>query len=194
MEFFNFVTQIDIAILNFIREFLRCTFFDVTMPFLSAIGEGGIVWIVISLIMLFFRKTRSWGIMLLLAMLLGYLIGEVAVKNIVCRVRPCYIVDIQMIVSKPRSYSFPSGHSCSSFAAATVILKMNKHFGIPALVLASLIAFSRLYNYVHYPTDVLCGIILGVLCALIVCYLFKKFKLQEKIDKLGVRRDKNEIS
>lgn len=194
MEFFNFVTQIDIAILNFIREFLRCTFFDVTMTFLSAIGEGGIVWIVISLIMLFFRKTRSWGIMLLLAMLLGYLIGEVAVKNIVCRVRPCYIVDIQMIVSKPRSYSFPSGHSCSSFAAATVLLKMNKHFGIPALVLASLIAFSRLYNYVHYPTDVLCGIILGVLCALIVCYLFKKFKWQEKIDNIGVRRDKNEIS
>lgn len=194
MEFFNFVTQIDIAILNFIREFLRCTFFDVTMTFLSAIGEGGIVWIVISLIMLFFRKTRSWGIMLLLAMLLGYLIGEVAVKNIVCRVRPCYIVDIQMIVSKPRSYSFPSGHSCSSFAAATVLLKMNKHFGIPALVLASLIAFSRLYNYVHYPTDILCGIILGVLCALIVCYLFKKFKWQEKIDNIGVRRDKNEIS
>lgn len=194
MEFFNFVTQIDIAILNFIREFLRCTFFDVTMTFLSAIGEGGIVWIVISLIMLFFRKTRSWGIMLLLAMLLGYLIGEVAVKNIVCRVRPCYIVDIQMIVSKPGSYSFPSGHSCSSFAAATVLLKMNKRFGIPAFILASLIAFSRLYNYVHYPTDVLCGIILGVLCALIVCYLFRKFKWQEKIDKLGVRRDKNEIS
>ncbi len=191
---FDFITQIDFAILNFIREFLKCTFFDIVMPFFSSIGNVGIVWIVIGLIMLFFRKTRSWGIMLLFTMLLGYLIGELAVKNIVCRDRPCYIVDIDMIITKPNSYSFPSGHSCSSFAAATVLLKMNKRFGIAALVIASLIAFSRLYNYVHFPTDVLCGILLGVLCALFTCWLFKKFGWQNKIDNLGVRSDKNEIT
>ncbi|MCH5300135.1 MAG: phosphatase PAP2 family protein [Ruminococcus sp.] len=194
MGFFDLIIQIDFSILNFIQEFFRCSFLDVIMPFFSNIGEVGIVWIIIGLIMLFFRKTRSWGIILLCSMLIGYIVGEVAIKNIICRVRPCYFVDINMIVSKPHSYSFPSGHSCSSFAAATVLLKMNKRFGIPALILASLIAFSRLYNYVHYPTDVLCGIVLGVLCALLVCYLFKKFRWQKKIDDFGTRSDINEIS
>lgn len=191
---FNFITQIDFAILNFIHDFFRCAFLDLIMPFFSTIGNAGTVWIIIGLIMLFFRRTRSWGIILLLAMLLGYLIGEVAVKNIVCRDRPCYVVSIDMIITKPNSYSFPSGHSCSSFAAATVLFKMNKRFGIPALVLASLIAFSRLYNYVHFPTDVLCGIILGIVCALFVCFLFKKFGWQNKIDNLNFRSDTNENS
>lgn len=194
MGFFDLIIQIDFSILNFIQEIFRCSFLDVIMPFFSNIGEVGIVWIIIGLIMLFFRKTRSWGIILLCSMLIGYIVGEVAFKNIICRVRPCYFVDINMIVSKPHSYSFPSGHSCSSFAAATVLLKMNKRFGIPSLILASLIAFSRLYNYVHYPTDVLCGIVLGVLCVLLVCYLFKKFRWQKKIDDFGTRSDINEIS
>lgn len=194
MGFFDLIIQIDFSILNFIQEFFRCSFLDVIMPFFSNIGEVGIVWIIIGLIMLFFRKTRSWGIILLCSMLIGYIVGEVAIKNIICRVRPCYFVDINMVVSKPHSYSFPSGHSCSSFAAATVLLKMNKRFGIPSLILASLITFSRLYNYVHYPTDVLCGIVLGVLCALLVCYLFKKFRWQKKIDDFGTRSDINEIS
>lgn len=180
----DIITQIDFAILNFIQEFFRVTFLDVIMPFFSGIGEVGIVWIAIGLIMLFFKQTRSWGIILLCSMLLGFLIGEVAIKNIVCRIRPCYVVDIEMLVSKPNSYSFPSGHSCSSFAAATVLLKMDKRFGIPALVLAVFIAFSRLYNYVHFPTDVFCGIILGILCALFVCCLFKKTGWQNKIDNL----------
>lgn len=194
MGFFDLIIQIDFSILNFIQEFFRCSFLNVIMPFFSNIGEVGIVWIIIGLIMLFFRKTRSWGIILLCSMLIGYIVGEVAIKNIICRVRPCYFVDINMVVSKPHSYSFPSGHSCSSFAAATVLLKMNKRFGIPSLILASLITFSRLYNYVHYPTDVLCGIVLGVLCALLVCYLFKKFRWQKKIDDFGTRSDINEIS
>lgn len=191
---FDFITQIDFAILDFIQEFFRCAFLDAVMPFFSYIGEVGIVWIIIGLIMLFFRKTRSWGVILLCTMLVGFLVGEVAIKNIVCRIRPCYVAQIDMIIPKPNSYSFPSGHSCSSFAAATVLLKMNKRFGVPALVLAILIALSRLYNYVHFPTDVLCGIILGIVCALIVCYVFKSFKWQDKIDNSGMRRGTNEKS
>ena len=87
----------------------------------------------------------------------------------------------------PNSYSFPSGHSSSSFAAATALFIMNKKTGVCAYVLAFLIAFSRLYNYVHFPSDVICGIILGILSALLIYFIFKKLGLKDKIDRLGIR-------
>ncbi len=157
------------------------------MPLFSAVGNGGMVWIAIAIVMMIFRKTRSWGLILLLSMLLGLIIGEVVLKNLICRVRPCNLVEVQMLINKPSSFSFPSGHTCSSFAAATVLMKMDKRFGIGALVIASLIGFSRLYNYVHFPTDVLCGAILGVVCGFVMCWIFKKFGWQNKIDRLGIK-------
>lgn len=158
------------------------------MPIFSTMGNKGMVWIAIAIVMMFFRKTRSWGLILLLSMLLGLIIGEVVLKNIICRIRPCNLVEVSMLIEKPSSYSFPSGHTCSSFAAATVLMKMDKRFGIPALVLAFLIGFSRLYNYVHFPTDVLCGALLGVVCGFVMCLLFKKFGWQNKIDNLGIKK------
>lgn len=158
------------------------------MPIFSTMGNKGMVWIAIAIVMMFFRKTRSWGLILLLSMLLGLIIGEVVLKNIICRIRPCNLVEVSMLIEKPSSYSFPSGHTCSSFASATVLMKMDKRFGIPAFVLAFLIGFSRLYNYVHFPTDVLCGALLGVVCGFVMCLLFKKFGWQNKIDNLGIKK------
>lgn len=120
-------------------------------------------------------------------MLAGLIIGEVVLKNTVCRVRPCNLVEIEMIIPKPSSFSFPSGHTCSSFAASTVLMKLDKKFGIPALVLAIIIGFSRLYNYVHFPTDVLAGAVLGVICGLVMWWMFNKFGWKSKIDKLGIK-------
>ena len=175
MSFFQAVTTVDFAVLDFIQEHLRCAFLDVLMPFFSYIAEGGAVWIIAAVVMLFFRKTRKWGLLVLVAMAAGFIIGEICLKNIICRVRPCYFTDIAMLVNKPNSYSFPSGHSCSSFAAATIIFFMNKKVGAAAIVLAFLVAFSRMYVYVHYPTDVLCGILLGVLCAVVTYSIYKKY-------------------
>ncbi len=158
------------------------------MPVLSTIANSGLVWIAIAVVMMFFRKTRSSAIVLLFAMLLGLVIGEVVLKNVVCRVRPFYYTDIALLIPAPKSYSFPSGHTCSSFAAATVLMKMDKRFGVSALVLATLIGFSRLYNYVHFPTDVLCGALLGVFCGIFMCWLFKKYGWQDKIDNLGTKK------
>lgn len=187
MNLFDLITSADFAILNFIQDFIRCDFLDAVMPFLSFIGEHGLIWIIAFVPMLFFRKTRSWGIIMILSMGLAFFIGEIFIKNVVCRVRPCYFADIEMLVEMPNSYSFPSGHSSSSFAAATALFIMNKKTGVCAYVLAFLIAFSRLYNYVHFPSDVICGIILGILSALLIYFIFKKLGLKDKIDRLGIR-------
>ncbi len=182
MNFLSTVESIDFAILDFIQNTFRCVFLDYVMAFFSYIGEAGGVWIIASVIMMCFRRTRATGVMVLCAMLIGFLIGEIGLKNLIGRPRP-FVVDssAELFIAPPDSYSFPSGHSCSSFAAATVIFLRDKKFGVPALVLAFLIAFSRLYNYVHFPSDVLCGIILGIVCAAVTFTVFRKTKLDKKL-------------
>ncbi len=171
----------DLQILQFIQHYIVSDFLDPCMQFFSYVGEAGIIWIIIGISMAISKKYRVYGFMLLLAMLLGFLVGEIGIKNIVQRVRPCYEYPIaNMNIEKPESFSFPSGHSCSSFAAAFILLKANKRFGVYGFVLAPLIAFSRLYNYVHYPTDVLAGIALGLGSALLIYSIFKKFVLNKE--------------
>lgn len=179
--FIQYVTNIDFGILDFIQQHIKNPLFDFLMPFLSTIGEAGIVWIVICVVMLFFRKTRMWAVAGLVAMLVTWLSGEVIMKNLIGRVRPCNVnTAVDMIVSRPSSFSFPSGHTSSSFACATVIYKMSRKWGIAALILAALIGFSRLYNYVHFPTDVLAGMIWGILLASIVVFVFRRYNLLEE--------------
>ncbi len=182
MNFFDVIYSIDFAILDFIQETMRCQFLDYVMAFFSYLGEAGGIWLISAIIMMCFRKTRATGVMVVCAVAIGFVIGEVGLKNIVDRLRP-FVQNPEVIpaIKPPSGYSFPSGHSCSSFAAATVLIVRDKKFGIPAIIIASLIAFSRLYNYVHFPSDVLGGIILGVLCAVATIIFFKKTGFDEKL-------------
>lgn len=181
------ITQIDFAVLNYIQEHFRCGFFDFLMPFLSHIAEAGIVWIVIAIAMMFFKKSRRCGILMLISMALTLLIGEFIIKNIVCRVRPCNVnTTIEMLVKRPSSYSFPSGHTGSSFAAAmSICLNKKWYWGLTAILFAALIGFSRMYLYVHYPTDVLAGMALGMLIAVIVWAIAKKVAPKHNLKKAG---------
>lgn len=184
MSFIEFVTSVDFSILDFIQITIKCDFLDAIMGFLSFVGNLGGIWIIAAVIMLFFRKTRATGAMVLCALLLGFLIGEVGLKNLVCRMRPFTVnTDIVLSINPPSSYSFPSGHSCSSLAASTVLLLRDKRFGVLALAISLLIAFSRLYNYVHYPSDVLCGMLLGIACAISVVVIFQKSGLDKKLSQ-----------
>ncbi len=193
LSFIEMIYNVDFAILGFIQTAIKCAFLDPIMAVVSYVGEAGAVWIAASIVMICFRKTRSVGVMVLCAITAGYIIGELGIKNIVCRPRP-FIEnpDIVLNIYPPSGYSFPSGHSCSSFAAAIVMLLCDKRLGIPAAVLAALVAFSRLYNYVHFPSDVLCGIILGVICAVITVFVFRKTKLDKKLSG-GSGNEKNKL-
>lgn len=151
---------------------------DKIMAFLSDIGNAGICWILLSIIFMVPKKYRKTGFQMMLSIIITFIIGNLILKNVVMRARPCQIeeiaANITMLVKIPSDYSFPSGHSMNGFTAAVALLCNNKKFGIPAVIVAAGIALSRLYNFVHFPTDVFFGIILGTVVALLVCYVFKK--------------------
>ena len=156
---------------------LRSDFLDNLMLFFTYAAEKGIVWIVFGIILVIIKKTRMWGIILLVSITAGFLIGEVALKNIICRVRPWsryYDTVKDTLLIRPTSYSFPSGHSTSSFAASYSLFSYKKRIGIIAYAFACAVAFSRMYLYVHYPSDILAGILLGTTCAVITCVVVKK--------------------
>ena len=136
------------------------------MKLISSLADKGIIWIAAGVVMLFFKKTKSTGICVLVALLLDFLIVNICIKPLVARMRPFDInQSVKLILDAPKDFSFPSGHSAASFAGAMSIYFSDKRWGRACLVLAFLIAFSRLYLYVHFPTDVIFGIMFGVFCA-----------------------------
>ena len=183
------IQNIDFSILYWIQENLRCTLLDVVLPFLTTLCNNGEIWIVCGIVLLFFKKYRRYGIFVLVAMLLGSLIGNELLKPIIARARPCHIdTAVELLVKRPTSFSFPSGHTCSSAVAATVLTMANKKFGFVAIPVAFLIAFSRLYVFVHFPTDVLAGALLGISLGLVVTVFGNKL-----FDKLSWMNPNGEI-
>jgi len=169
----NIIRNFDSAIIESIRSHTKCKFLDYVMPFITKLGNAGMIWIVIALAFLNSEKYRTYGFMLGISLLACLLIGNLTLKPLVERTRPCDInTVIQLLIARPTDFSFPSGHTMSSFAAACVVFQANSNMGIAAFVLASLIAFSRLYLYVHYPSDILAGMIIGVLISVAVIWFF----------------------
>ena len=139
------------------------------MQLITHLGDAGIIWIILTIVMLLIPKTRKSGVIMAAALIVDVILCNVILKNLIARVRP-YDVNtaVQLLVAKPKDFSFPSGHTAASFASVTALyLAGEKKLWKIALVLAVLIAFSRLYLYVHYPTDVLGGIITGAIAGYI---------------------------
>ena len=115
------------------------------------------------------KKYRKIGIQMVISMAITFIIGNLILKNLIARERPCWLdTQIALLIKSPKDYSFPSGHSMNGFAASIALLCNDKKLGIPAVILASLIAFSRLYHFVHFPTDVMVGILIGTTVAILV--------------------------
>ena len=175
----------DLPILDWIAANLWCPLLDVLMPIITVLGDAGIFWIAISVLFMITKKYRKVGLGMAFALIMGLLVCNIWLKPAVGRIRPYdfqekYLgVIINLLIEKQHDFAFPSGHTIASFEAAVVILLNNKKLGIPAMILACLIAFSRLYLYVHYPTDVIFSIILGTVFAFLGNYLahkvFEKF-------------------
>lgn len=171
----------DQTVMSFVQSHCHGPIADRIFPAVTYLGEGGLVWVALALLLLLLGKKSGWrttGGAMLCAMLLGLLLGEAALKNIVCRPRPFQEFPgyAPLLISPPSGYSFPSGHSCSSFAAAAVVFCRDRRWGGAALVLAAFIAFSRVFLFVHYPTDVLTGSLLGVLCGLGAVWLLRRLQ------------------
>ncbi len=168
----NTILNIDNGILNFLVS-VRTEFFNDFFLFFSQYCAA--IWIICGLVLTLFRKTRKAGFILLIAIGITSLLNNYVLKNIFDRARPFVSnEELKIIISKPSGTSFPSGHTSVSFAAAAVLLKANKKIGAVGLVVASIIAFSRIYFCVHYPSDILVGAVEGVIIALIVWFAFNK--------------------
>ena len=182
----------DLPILDWIQANLQSGFMDTVMPIVTMFGDAGIFWMVWAAILAIFPKTRKIGLGMGFAMAMGLLICNGILKPLVGRMRPYdFQIDVlgkewtdfllagELLIGPQSDKSFPSGHTIASFEACTVLLLGDKRMGIPATILAFLIAFSRLYLYVHYPTDVITSIFLGILFGILGYIIAKKLPLPE---------------
>lgn len=164
----------ELSFLYFLQT-LHNPLLDWIMIFFTNLGEFGTIWIVTAVVLLCFQKYRPYGVLMLVSMLVTFLIGEIGLKNLIMRQRPL-IADptVPQLIPLPSGSSFPSGHTASSFTAAWILWKANRKFGAAGLTAAFCIAFSRLYLFVHYPTDVLGGAVLGIFCAQCIYLLYQR--------------------
>lgn len=195
----DWLLTFDMKVYQFAEQ-LRGPVFDKIMVFFTHMGDGGYFWIALSVVLLLFKKTRKYGLAMAGALAAASLLNRIVLKSLFDRPRP-YIMDIsnwQRVATdgwmyempfeslKEKSVSFPSGHTASSFAAAIGVFYIDKKKGIVPLIVAALIGFSRIYIHVHYPSDVVGGVITGVVFGLLACVvIFKVFgglldKLNEK--------------
>ena len=175
----------DAGFLLYIQEYIRSDFLNPIMKVLTHSGDKGILLIVLILALLFIPRTRAIGIMSTISIAIEALLNNVLLKNLIARTRPYDEIEgLVNLVGKQSDYSFPSGHTGAAFAVAGAMLVVAL-FGLPMfaktgefkredpslsfklvsvllIMYATLLAFSRMYVGVHYPTDVLCGLLLGL--------------------------------
>lgn len=171
----------ELSILHAIQN-IHTPWLDPVMIFVSFLGNGGLFWIALSVVLVCFKKTRRCGILMMIAMAVCFVAGNLVLKNLVARPRP-FVADPSVIlkVPMPGEYSFPSGHTMNGFSAAMVIFLHDRKAGGAALCFAALIAFSRMYLFVHFPTDILGGFIIGIAAALLSVKVIGKKLYSPKI-------------
>lgn len=174
----------DAGALLYIQDFLRTPFLTAIMIFFSKIGNSGLIWIFTGLILLIPEKTRRGGFDMLICLLAAYIVNDLVIKELVARVRPYETIQgLSILVPPEKTFSFPSGHTNSGFAAALALALGFGKKGAWAYIPAVLIAFSRCYVGVHYPSDVLAGMVVGTLVSFAVYKLLRKYVKTELIPK-----------
>lgn len=184
------MNEFELKILDFIQEHLRFGFLDDLMVLLTRLADDGICWIVLAIALICFKPSRKMGITLGVALLLGLLVGNLGLKNLFARPRPYTLnPDASMLIDKLNSYAFPSGHTRCCFESGMAMYLCDKRFGKAAFVLGGFIGFSRMYLYMHYPTDVIGGVILGLINGIIAFVIVDKIykAIDNKKSKLQVK-------
>lgn len=161
------ILRADKILLDWVQA-LRTQTLDIVMPAVTFLGDAGLFWIVWAVILCFFPKSRKTGLLMIAALAATFVISTLGLKNLFARPRPCVQFPKEFFYACPSGFSFPSGHSVSSFAAAGVLFFRREKGRVAALILAGLIAFSRAYLYVHFPSDVVTGSLLGFAAAYLV--------------------------
>ena len=170
------IEGLEIELLKYIQQVWASEAMDIYMLGISSLANGGFFWILVAIPFLFTDKYRRTAILMLVGMLVGLLLGNVFLKNIIARPRPCWIdTSHALLLPTPTDFSCPSGHALSSFICAFMLQRKNKYLGVLAFVVAAIISFSRLYLFVHYPTDILMALLLAYAIYKLVIIIYKKF-------------------
>lgn len=178
------ILSIDGTILRFVQESLRSPALTEIMRFMSRLGDMGMLWIVLGLVLVCIKRTRRGGIEALAGLACEFAVCDLILKPIFARTRPYIALDwLELLVSPESSFSFPSGHSASSFVCAFMLTRAFGKKGATAYIPAALIALSRIYVGVHYPSDVFCGMLLGTAVGLAVSILSRHLLPVKKTEK-----------
>ena len=176
----------EISFLHSLHDTLACPFLDAFLSAVTHLGDSGIFWVALALVLILIPKTRKIGVHMGLALLFGLIVCNLGLKPVIHRIRP-YDLDptFTLLIPPEHDFSFPSGHTAASFEGAVSLFMHDKRWGTAALVLAATIAFSRLYLTVHYPTDVLAGIVLGTAAAFFAAWVTERVwdRIREKRGK-----------
>lgn len=165
----------DNYVLFLIKKYVQNKYLDAIMRVITTTGNLGSIWVAIAFLLIIRKPYREIGILVLITLIAGTILGEGIIKNIVKRNRPFHRRSyLNLLITKPKSYSFPSGHTLSSFAAAHTLSVYFLQYKFIFIAIAILIALSRVYLYVHYPTDIISGTILGILCSKLVLVIFNE--------------------
>jgi len=173
--------------LLWIQEVVRCGVLNALLTVYTQLGNSGLLWIVLCLAFLLHPKTRRAGVAGLMALLFSLLFTNLLIKHLVGRTRPWLLVEgLIPLVAEGDPNSFPSGHTSAAFAAAVAWSRTlpRRWMGVTGLVMAALMGLSRLYVGVHFPTDVLCGAIVGTICGLLGWKVLEKWEEHKKTGKL----------
>ena len=164
----NLIFNLDKKISFYMLQFYKNHGLNQIMKFVSSTGDFGMIWIAIIILLNLVKKNNA-GELTLMALFYSMLIGQITIKTIVRRKRPCHIYqDVELLINRPTDYSFPSGHTCTSFACAIIILYYFGWIGVLSLIWAVLMGISRIYLFVHYFSDVFAGMILGIVVAVVL--------------------------
>lgn len=179
----NALNGYEIELVHKIHDALHCSFMDFTMPLITYLSNYGIFWILLAAFFLCKKNSRSIGLTMGIALILGLLTGNLILKPLTARIRPYdFDASISLLIAPELEFSFPSGHTLAAFEGAFSIFFYRKKQGIPALILAALTAVSRIYLQVHYPLDVICGALLGSLFALLAFWIVKTVYKKAQIE------------
>ncbi|GKU26542.1 phosphatase PAP2 family protein [Clostridium folliculivorans] len=174
------INVFDNYILLSVKRYLQNKYFDRIMTLITSMGNLGAIWVIIALVLILDKDYIVVGDTVILTLIISTIVGEGLVKHLVRRIRPCnFYKNINMLIARPDSYSFPSGHTLSSFAVAEVLSTYFSEYKLLFIGIAFLIALSRIYLFVHYPTDVIAGIIIGTLCCKLVFVLLNEVDLAD---------------
>ena len=177
------IISTELRILLWIQEHLTHPLLDKFFIFITTLGDAGILWILIGLFFLLQKKHRSLGILMIVSLIGSLIMTNGILKNWIARPRPYTVYPLDLLIDKNPEYSFPSGHTSAAFAAAWMIYMNKKRLGIYMVTLATLMGLSRVYLFMHYPTDVIGGAVVGILIAESVYWLYDKWRIRKVISK-----------